>query len=152
MRILTLSVEFRSIGVGIFYSQEISCENQNMPRSIFLSSDNVALTRRGRVTHKCVSKLTIIGQDSDLSPVRHQAIIWTNAGILLIRTPWINFSAVLSKNHKYPFKKVHLKMSFAKWQPCFPRLNLLRIHKYGHTFNNVILCHRLNVQLSLYCC
>ena len=30
--------------------------------------------------HICVSKLTIIGSDNGLSPGRHQAIIWTNAG------------------------------------------------------------------------
>ena len=44
-----------------------------------------ALTHWGRVTHICVSKLTIIGSDNGLSPVRRQAIIWTYAGILLIR-------------------------------------------------------------------
>ena len=42
------------------------------------------LTHEGRVTHICVSKLTIIGSDNGLSPDRRQAIIWTNAGILLI--------------------------------------------------------------------
>ena len=31
----------------------------------------------------CVSKLTIISLDNGLSPGRRQAIIWTNAGILL---------------------------------------------------------------------
>ena len=30
----------------------------------------------------CVGKLTIIGSDNGLSPGRHQAIIWTNVGIL----------------------------------------------------------------------
>ena len=44
------------------------------------------LTHWGRVTHICVSKQTIIGSDNGLSPGRRQAIIWTNAGILLIRT------------------------------------------------------------------
>ena len=38
----------------------------------------------GRVTHICVGKLTIIVSDNGLSPGRRQAIIWTNAGILLI--------------------------------------------------------------------
>ena len=42
------------------------------------------LTHWGRVTHICISKLTIIGSDNGLSPGRRQAIIWTNAGILLI--------------------------------------------------------------------
>ena len=45
-------------------------------------------THWGRVTHICVNKLAIIGSDNGLglSPGRRQAIIWTNAGILLIRT------------------------------------------------------------------
>ena len=42
------------------------------------------LTHWGRVTHICVSKLIIIGSNNGLSPGRHQAIIWTNAGIKLI--------------------------------------------------------------------
>ena len=41
------------------------------------------------------SKLTIIGSDNGLSPGRRQAIIWTNAGILLIRTLRTNFSELL---------------------------------------------------------
>ena len=36
------------------------------------------------MTHICVGNLTIIGSDNGLSPGRRQAIIWTNAGILLI--------------------------------------------------------------------
>ena len=44
------------------------------------------LTHWWRVTHICVGKLTIIGSDNDLSPGRCQAIIWTNAAILLIWT------------------------------------------------------------------
>ena len=42
------------------------------------------LTHWGRETHICVGKLTNIGSDNGLSPARRQAIIWTNAGILLI--------------------------------------------------------------------
>ena len=36
------------------------------------------------MTQICVGKLPIIGSDNGLSPGRRQAIIWTNAGILLI--------------------------------------------------------------------
>ena len=43
----------------------------------------------------CVGKLTIIGSDSGLSPGRRQAIIWANAGILLIGPFGINFSEIL---------------------------------------------------------
>ena len=49
----------------------------------------------GRVTHICVSKLTIIGSNNGMSLGRCQAIIWTNAGILLIRTSGTNYSKIL---------------------------------------------------------
>ena len=42
------------------------------------------LTHCCRVTHICINKVTVIGYDNGLSPGRHQAIIWTIAGILLI--------------------------------------------------------------------
>ena len=53
-----------------------------------------ALIHWGRVTHTCVSKLTIIGPDNCLTPDRHQAIIWINSGILLILTLWSNFGEI----------------------------------------------------------
>ena len=52
------------------------------------------LTHWGQVTYICVSKLTIIGSDNGLSPRRRQAIIWTNAGILLIGTLGTKFSEI----------------------------------------------------------
>ena len=72
------------------------------------------LTHWGRVTHICVGKLTTIGSDNGLSPGRRQAIIWTNDGILLIRTLGTNCSDILSEIHSFSFKKTHLKMSSAK--------------------------------------
>ena len=44
----------------------------------------VSWTHWGRVMHKCVSKLAIIGSDNGLSPGQRQVIIRTSAGILLI--------------------------------------------------------------------
>ena len=81
----------------------------------------------GRVTHICVSKLSIIASDNGLSPVRRQAIVWTSAGILLIG-PWgTNFSDILIDIHTFSFKKIDLKMSSAKWRPFFHGLNVLNI-------------------------
>ena len=45
----------------------------------------------------CVGNLTIIGSDNGLSPDRRQAIICTNAGILLIQTLGTNFSEILGE-------------------------------------------------------
>ena len=50
------------------------------------------------MTHICVSKLTNIGSDNGLSPGRRQAIIWTNAGILLIGPLGTNFSVKFNRN------------------------------------------------------
>ena len=74
------------------------------------------LTHWGRVTHICVGKLTIIGSDNGLSPVRRQTIIRTNAGILLIRPSGTNFSEILIEIDVFSFKKMHFKMSSAKWR------------------------------------
>ena len=83
------------------------------------------LTHWGRVTHICVSKLTIIGSDNGLSPGRRQAIIWTSAGILLIQTPGTTLSEIVSEIHTFSFKKIHLKMSCGKWRPFCLGLNVL---------------------------
>ena len=56
------------------------------------------------------SKLTIIGSDNGLSPARRQAIIWTNAGILLIGSLGTNFSEISIGIQTFSFKKMHLKM------------------------------------------
>ena len=53
------------------------------------------VTHRGRVTYIYVNKLINIGSDNGLSPGRRQAIIWTNAGILLIRPLGTNFREIL---------------------------------------------------------
>ena len=74
------------------------------------------LTHSGRVTHICVSKLTIIGSDNGLSPDRRQAIIWTNDGLLLIGPLGTNFSEILIEILTLSFKKMRLKMSSAKWR------------------------------------
>ena len=63
----------------------------------------------------CVSKLTITGSDNGLSPNRRQAIIWTNAGILLIGPLGTNISETLIEIHTFSLKKMHLKMSSGKW-------------------------------------
>ena len=69
----------------------------------------VVLTHWGRVTHIYVGKLTIIGSDNGLSPGRRQAIIWTNAGILLIGTLGTNSSEIFSEIHRVSFKKMHIE-------------------------------------------
>ena len=84
------------------------------------------LTHCGRVTHISVGNLTIIGSDNGLSPGRRQAIIWTNAGILLTWHLGTNFSQILIEIHTFSFKKIHLKMSSGKWRPFCLGLNVLR--------------------------
>ena len=83
------------------------------------------LTQWGRVTHICVSKLTIIGSDNGLSPDRRQAIIWTNAGLLLIRPLGTNLSEIVIEILTFSFKKMRLKLSSAKRRPFCLGLNVL---------------------------
>ena len=83
------------------------------------------LTHWGQVTHICVSKLTIIGSDNGLSPDRRQAIICTNAGLLLIGPLGTNFIEILIKILTFSFKKMRLKVSSAKRRPFCLGLNVL---------------------------
>ena len=76
------------------------------------------------MTHICVGNLTIIGSNNGLSPERRQAIIWPNAGILLIGPLWTNLKSeinemkneneTLIKIYTSSLTKIHLKMSFGK--------------------------------------
>ena len=77
------------------------------------------------MTHKCVSNLTIIGSDNGLAPRRHQTIIWTNDGMLFIGPLGTNFSEIFIRIQTFSFKKMHLKMSSAKWLPFCLGLNVL---------------------------
>ena len=74
-------------------------------------------THWSRVTHICVSKLTIIDSDNGLAPDRLQAITWTNARILLIGHLGTNFNVILIEIHIFSLKKMHFKLSSGRWRP-----------------------------------
>ena len=93
--------------------------------------------------HICVSKLTIIGSDNGLSPGRRQPIIWTNAGILLIRPLETNFSDILIKIHIFSFKKIHLKMSSGRMASILSRPQWVNWDErpWGGCMGWEVLCH-----------
>ena len=68
----------------------------------------------GRVTHICIGNINIIGSDNGLSPGRCQAIILTNARVLLFGPLGTKFSDILN-----------LKPSSAKWESFCLGLNVL---------------------------
>ena len=94
--------------------------------SVKWASAQKGLTHWGWVMHICVSEIIIIGSDNGLSPGQRQAIIWTNAGILLTGPLATNFSETLIRIQTFSFKKMLLKMSSAKWRPFCLGLNVLR--------------------------
>ena len=104
---------------------------------------NWRLAHWGRVTHMCVSKLTTIGSDNGLSPDRRQAIIWTNAGILLIGPLETKFNEILIKFHTSSFKKMHLKLSSGNCRPFCLGLNVLTM--ISTLWNVVHVYNTLNV-------
>ena len=82
------------------------------------------LTHWGGVTHIRIGKLIIIGSDNSLSPGRRQAIIWTNAGMLLIAPLGTNVNEILNGIQKFSLKKMRVKMSSVKWRPFCLSLNV----------------------------
>ena len=73
----------------------------------------------------CVGDFTIIGWINGLSPGRRQAIIWTNAGILLIGPIGTNFNEIFFEIQKFSYKKMNLEMSSATWWPFCLGLHVL---------------------------
>ena len=80
--------------VRLFTRKKWQLENWHEATSMEIDTWLNQLTVWGRMTHKCVNKLTSNGSDNVLSPDRRQAIIWTNAGILLAWTLRRNFSEI----------------------------------------------------------
>ena len=105
--------------------QAITWTNAAQFTVTYVALEGDELTHWGRVTLICVSKLTIIGSDNGFSPGRRQAIIWTNAGILLIWPLGTNFSEISIDIEIFSFKKIHFKMSSGKWRPFCIGLNVL---------------------------
>ena len=103
---------------------------------IFVSSIN-SMKPTDAYMHICVNKIIIIRSDNGLSPGRRQAIIWISAIILSIGTLKINFSEVLIEIHIFSFKKMHMKLSSARWQPFCLGLNELRV-----------ACNKISSQLT----
>ena len=96
----------------------------------------------------CVGNLTIIGSDNGLSLAQHQAIIWTNARILLIGPTGTNITLILNQNLSIFIQEKALKLMSAKWRPLFLGLNVLTslpsVCSVGPLFGNVVLNHRFH--------
>ena len=121
-RLILMDNPFSLMEICVAWSIISHCSTK---RYILLHRSNTlktTFTHLGRVAHICVRKIIIIGSDNGLSPGRRQAIIWTNAGILLIDPIGTNFSEILIEVHTFSYKQTHLKMSSAKWRLFRPGL------------------------------
>ena len=108
----------------ILHLSLLCCMNDSQYHLIYYEKrDTYSLTHWGQVTNICAGNLTIIGSDNGLSPEWRQAIIWTNAGILSIGPLGTKFNEISMKIQTFPLKKMHFKMSSAKWRPFYVGLN-----------------------------
>ena len=111
----------------------------------------------------CVSKSTTIGSDNSLSPDRHQAIIWTNIGILLIGPLGTNFSEILIEIYVvWKMVAILSQLQYVntwslwedelsnneetkRWWTSWPVLIILRPRQYGcHFADDTFKCTFLN--------
>ena len=88
---------------------------------------------------------TIIGSDNGLSPVPHQAIIWTNAGLLLNRPLVTNFSELWIKItiiiQEYEFENVCCKMAAIFFLASLHITNSIMISWCETSFHIMALTH-----------
>ena len=103
----------------------------------FLATKPILLIEAGWRIYASV-KHTNVASDNGLSPIRCQAIIWTNAAVLSIRRQETYFSEISSKIRKFSVNKMHLKMSSVKWWPFCLGLNVFNGHQlqYNETVTN----------------
>ena len=102
--------------------------------SNFRSFDSSPLVR-----HICVGEQGQHWFGNRLSPVRCQAITWTNDALLPIRPLRTNFSGILIESLTFSLKKIHLKMLSARWQPfCLEREMRWATHLVGLIFCEIL--------------
>ena len=102
------------------------------------------LTYNGRLTHICVNETIFIGPDNSLSYGPRQAIIWTNVWNIVNCTPRNRRQWNINQNSYILLKKMHLKMSSAKWrQICLGLKVLTRTHCGLATRSLVLVLDRL---------
>ena len=109
---------------------------------LYSDQNSDVLTHWGRVTHICISKLTISGSDNGLPPDRRQAIIWTIAGILLIGPLRTNFSEIsieiLTFKKKNAFESVVCETAAILPRPQCVNLNINYSHQVSFTRTCVV--------------
>ena len=131
------------------------------------------LTHWGRVMHRCVGNLTIIGSDNSLSPGCRQAIIWTNVGILLIGPIGANASEMLIEFHTFSRKSiwkcrlengghfVSASMCQHSWFTCKKRFHIYYRYRYWLGLNTsrlmtaiktTIWWHLVDIQITIFLC
>ena len=103
-------------GVLMFFSLRLNKLLNKQSRRWWFETPSRSLTHWGRVTHICVSKLTIIASDNGLSSGR-----W----MLLIRLIGTNFNEMLIEILTFSSMKMRLKVSSGKWRPYCLGLNVL---------------------------
>ena len=84
----------------------------------------VALSHLSIVPHIVVSELFSIGSVNGLSPIWHQTIIQTKAGLLSIRPLGTNFGEIWTKIQNFSSRKMQMKILSAKWWPFCPGLGI----------------------------
>ena len=121
---------------SLFLQQHNYMINSNnvWPLTTIVTSNSLAFNSLRPSDAYMRRKLIIIGSDNGLSPGRRQAIIWTNAAILLNGPLGTNFSKILIDIQKFSFKKMHLEMSSAKWRPFRLGLNVLKLDNIINEF------------------
>ena len=121
-----ISVSVGSKRVNIFGKNNwVQCKFCINKRKLPDLSGSIVSVHWGRVTHICVSELTIIGSDNGYSPVLAPSHYLNQCWNIINSTPIKKFSQILIEIHTFSFKKMHLKMSSGKWRPFCLGLNML---------------------------
>ena len=98
-----------------------------MPNSLLISVHNWTLGSYSNPSAAYMRQWTGSAINNGLSPVRRQAITWTNATILSIGLLGTNFSEIRIGILSFQFKKIHFKLSSATMAAILCRGHVMTI-------------------------
>ena len=102
------------------------------------ATEHLPFTNLGRVMHLCISKSGHHWSDNGLLPTQHQAIIWTNVGLLKIGPLETIFSEIwMYKQSSY--NTINFNMSSVKWRQFCLRL-IVYLYLYLYLMSCICIC------------
>ena len=146
--ILSVCINFRGIiCVNVYQSWIYPCqEHISITNLVYIICKQYRSLRAGDAYMR--PKTSHHGPSKGLSPGRHQAIIWTNAGILSTGPLGTKVNEILIEIYTFSFKKMHSNMLSAKRRPFCLALSTLTKWRHDIQVFSILLAFAMGIHMD----